>query len=179
MKDIRADLLEVIKQYSQVIVSEIERSYEGSTISGQGIAGFTNPEMVADQIMTIIFGAGQKAWILEYGRGSKMDKNNPHLGSYKYDNPLRTSETIVGRPAGEYPDLDGIEQISSGKKAGLPVESPRENSRWHPTEPQHIIEEAILGKDGHGGLLPEIMNSLADVILNYPFEDLFPKTIVL
>lgn len=79
--------------------------------------------------------------ILEsYGTGSKMDKSNPALNEYfqsKFINPLRQGYEIVGRPYGQYTDIFGREQISSGSMAGTSVEN-----IFPAKEPSYSIQNA-------------------------------------
>ncbi len=76
------------------------------------------------EITAAIESGGMWALITNYGSGGNMDKDNlaevDYIGS-EYWNPLRKSLEIVGRPAGPYPNLDGKESISTGRKAGQPI----------------------------------------------------------
>lgn len=86
----------------------------------------------------IIFNA--LAILESYGTGSKMDKSNPALNEYfqsKFINPLRQGYEIVGRPYGEYTDIFGREQISSGSMAGTSVEN-----IFPAKEPSYSIQNA-------------------------------------
>lgn len=67
------------------------------------------------------------AWAIidSFGTGSKMDKNNPFYSEYKqssYYNPARYGDTIVGRPKGEYINIFGEVEYSSGKNVGKNLE---------------------------------------------------------
>lgn len=60
-----------------------------------------------------------------YGTGSEMDKNNPYLQEYMNSdlwNDLRQGYAIVGRREGEYKNIYGDTDYSSGKMAGSDVE---------------------------------------------------------
>ena len=83
-----------------------------------------------------------------YGTGSLMLLDNPGYQEYRNSdrwNPLRNSNTIVGRKAGHYTDIFGREHNTSGSKAGEPLEgvTVREGYKINPVAPSKAIEIAL------------------------------------
>ena len=82
-----------------------------------------------------------------YGTGSLMLLDNPGYRKYRNSdawNKRRTSNTIVGREAGEYTDIFGKTHRTSGSKAGDPLEgvTVREGYKIQPVAPSRALEAA-------------------------------------
>ena len=83
-----------------------------------------------------------------YGTGSLMLLDNPGYQEYRNSdswNPLRTSNTIVGRERGEYEDIFGRHHKTSGSKAGEPLEgvTVRDGYTINPVAPSRAIETGL------------------------------------
>lgn len=88
-----------------------------------------------------------------YGTGSLMLLDNPGYQEYRNNkgkeagqwNPLRTSNTIVGREKGHYTDIFGRGHDTSGSKAGDPLEgvTVREGFTINPVAPSRAVEIAM------------------------------------
>lgn len=83
-----------------------------------------------------------------YGTGSLMLLDNPGYQAYRNSdswNPLRTSNTIVGRKAGHYTDIFGKEHNTSGSMAGKPLEgvTVRDGYTINPVSPSRAVEIAL------------------------------------
>lgn len=83
-----------------------------------------------------------------YGTGSLMLLDNPGYQEYRNSdrwNPLRTSNTIVGRERGHYTDIFGREHDTSGSKAGDPLEgvTVREGYKINPVAPSRALEAGL------------------------------------
>lgn len=83
-----------------------------------------------------------------YGTGSLMLLDNPGYQEYRNSdrwNPLRNSNTIVGRKAGHYTDIFGREHDTSGSKAGEPLEgvTVREGYKINPVAPSRALEAGL------------------------------------
>ena len=84
-----------------------------------------------------------------YGTGSLMLLDNPGYQEYRNDrkrwNPLRDSNTIVGRERGHYTDIFGRGHDTSGSKAGDPLEGVqvREGYTINPVPPSRAIEAGL------------------------------------
>lgn len=85
--------------------------------------------------------AGAEAIMDSYGTGSAMDTSNPFLSEYKNSlmwNTLRSADNaITGRPAGEYTNIYGETQHSTGGSAGVNLEW-----KYHPQTPSYAFQEA-------------------------------------
>ena len=118
------ELSYVVDEWAKDVARTIENKYGNSQgVEGNAIASSDLPFISEGNIVTYIRAQGQKAWILEYGSGSKADQENPGLDAYVSNGNFnryrsRSDMTIRGRDAGEYKDLDGNTHVSSGRNAG-------------------------------------------------------------
>lgn len=88
-----------------------------------------------------------------YGTGSLMLLDNPGYQEYRNNkgkeagqwNPLRTSNTIVGRERGHYTDIFGRKHETSGSKAGDSLEgvTVREGYKINPVAPSRAVEAGL------------------------------------
>lgn len=80
-----------------------------------------------------------------YGKGSKMDINNPFLDSYKnsqYWNTARLSDNVIrGRPKGTYKNIYGEMVESSGRMVGIDLEKTG-NPMFEPKAPSKAFQDA-------------------------------------
>ena len=154
----------VIDKWSHKITQDIEREWSNyPNITFRANADNTIV-ITGDMIISTIFGEGGKAWLLEYGKGSLMDTDNPYLSEYKGSllwNPMRVNNDITGRPQGDYQDIDGNTKYSSGKNVGKSLESwakSQGKEEYMPQEAMHIIRNAV------EFALPFILDDIADVV---------------
>ncbi len=136
-----ADSLDDISDFMKEI---IEREYSHYP-SSMGKADIDTIKQIAREEVSLVFKAiGQRALILEYGKGSKMDRDNPALDNYMNSdifNKNRTDLEIRTRPKGIYYDLDGVPHESK-TNANRELESSG-NKKYAPIKPEHIVREAI------------------------------------
>lgn len=153
----------VLVFWSERICNRIKSRWASLGIKGNAEVDSYILGNVKGMVASRIFGSGQKAWIAEFGSGSRMDTNNPYLEKY-----LRSPEfnqwrlhssrmPIMGRSAGEYKDIDGVEHSSSGKLAGFDLERDGK-PEFQPQEPMHVMQEEVTAA------LPEISESLSAAI---------------
>jgi hypothetical protein len=182
---IRSAIYDIVDKYAKKIVNEVMNEYSKfNNINGNANSDYIL-NIARNEIALQIFSSGQKAWILEYGKGSRMDTDtNPYLQEYWYSefrNPLRYTTTIVGRPEGYYQDLDGETHYSHGgmvrKGKALPVErKTMPDSPFYAQPAMHVLRELIVGPNGY---LNDILDELLDILIQYPYEKLFPDKIYL
>ncbi|MCM0758512.1 hypothetical protein M7775_08000 [Sporomusa sphaeroides DSM 2875] len=113
-----------------------------------------------DKVISKISASGMKAHILEYGKGSLMDKDNPYLSEYMNSslwNPNRRDYDVSGRSKGWYRNADGELMYSDGRAKGRSLEHMRK-PEFMPHEAMHIIETEI------EAILPEIKEAIAAVV---------------
>ena len=163
----------IINDYCKVACQQVRQQWNAYSVNGNSKIGFDiqNAESV---ITACIIASGQKAWILEFGKGSLMDSDNPFLNDYIsgdifYRERLNHSMTILGRPKGEYSDLDGNKFFSSGKFEGIPVENI--DDRHQPLPAHHIIKNILFG-DNDNGLISQ-MNSELNLVVKSAVHKLF------
>lgn len=125
------------------------------------------------QVIGTVAAGGMMALVTEWGSGSLADTSNPAWDEYvrsEYWNPLRDSgkHTIRGRAKGEYTDLDGEKQYSTGR--GTFVDSNGQlkgrNLEWKypPIPPQHWMQGIVERSR------PTILERLAQAVQMFPFH---------
>jgi len=112
---------------------------------------------------------GAYAAMDNYGTGSLMadTDENPALKEYMESglwNPVREDKAIVGRPEGQYTNIFGEIQYSSGRKEGELLEE-----KYPPSPPSYAIETALRWMVTDGTLDNEIQN----IIRNFDFSKYF------
>ena len=185
-----------MKDYTRVLLSQIRKivqdyckagcdqvrqqwgSYDN--IDGNAKIHSATLTIAQDTVAREICASGQKAWILEFGKGSLMENSsaeNPFLDDYirsSLFNKLRLGHAlaVVGRPAGEYWDIDGNKYISSGSLAGIEIETWSGQTLHPPIQAKHIIRNVM--SDLMPGMEDEIqtaiMNVLTEVFGQFPKE---------
>jgi len=169
---IEGAVIVILDKWAKIIRSRVE--YKHGTL---GIQGETHSEhttaIIGGMIVAQMDFWGQKAFIGEYGSGSLMEKTiqgNPYLREYFSSdqwNPLRTGYSIRGRAEGDYKDLDGKKQYSSGAMKGLNIEE-----YFAPIEPRHIIQNEIdlaipeIIEDLYNALSDSLVKEMSDIFSN-------------
>lgn len=199
-KFIAERIAQIVKEYSRVACDQVRQQWSRHDVNGESEIGFTVEE--AESIVTAhIVATGMKAWLLEYGKGSKMERNrkiNPFLEEYisgvvtdasgdPLFNPKRIYHglALIGRPVGIYADLDDIFYWSHGRFDNRNIEAGTAGitNRWEqePMPPRLIIRNILFGQDGKGGIVgevnKEIHNAFAEALSNIFAE--FPTEIVI
>lgn len=144
---------EVLAIHTEIICKRVKSRWNSQSIQGRAEIHNDLPKIVGGLVIATIEASGQKAMISEFGRGSLMDTSadNPYLNEYLRSpqfNQWRFHSSrmpIMGRSPGEYTDLDGNTQVSTGKMQGLDLERDGD-PRFQPLKGQHIIHEEILAE---------------------------------
>ena len=158
-QDIYKLAMSVIYQYSETIVRRVKNTYNGFSLEGKAEIDFA-AVIALDGVISRISAEGYKAQILEHGKGSLMDKNNPYLSEYMQSelwNPDRRDYDVTGRARGWYKNADGELVYSDGRAKGRSLERMRK-PEFMPQEAMHIIETEI------ELTIPEIEEAIADVM---------------
>jgi hypothetical protein len=135
-------LLLLQSEYMQEITSHYAQSpasNESSQILSEG-----DVQILAGYIATEIIG-GAYAAMAEWGRGSKMDPNNPALPNYITHsglwNTYRTNDLAIrSRKAGMYVNIFGDAVVSTDKNPGRNLEEEL-GGKYAPWEPTHGMVE--------------------------------------
>ena len=175
--DLANELNAILAKWALVIVGDIQREWGNHPIEGEAEINHIMGLLV-NEISATFIAQGQKAWILEYGKGSMMDSDNPYLGEYKSNpnwNRYRKGNAITGRGEGEYQDLDGNTHYSSGKAIGRNLEAIGKEE-YFPSGPLHIIRESI---HEHMLLIQEDIMSTVALFSVDLFLSNFPKEITI
>ncbi len=137
----------ILKKYGESVSKDIERTWDGlQNIDGNAEIDFKIMPNTDENIVLGRFEAtGQKAWIAEYGKGSKMDSEskNPYLSRYKNSelwNKLRKGHFVTGRPKGSYQDIDGNTHNPSGRLAGRVLE---QFEGHEPSKAYHVLHNSL------------------------------------
>ena len=180
---------QVLLRYGKIINDRVVnkwRAYGEVTGNARALPP-TIDNQIANTILLNLSYSGQKAWIVEFGKGSKLDKNdNPFLEAYKKSanfnrtrligklNSLTPDFAITSRePKSVYKDLDGKSHVASDKfpKAGFNLEYWIE--KYHPElmnhfsfSPKRIIQDEVKFA------IPEITLELQKSCHNFMIESI-------
>ena len=188
---------ELVKEYSRTACAMITGQWARYDVDGEAEIDFT-VEQAQEIVTAAIVANGMKAWILEFGKSSLMERDrekNPFLDEYisgsvtdltgdPLFNPARKHEgmAILGRPKGVYLDIDDKIHISNGAWEGVNLEEiPPTIGGVIPLRPMFIIRKILLGENDSGGLIQLMNKDIADAFyeaLSKIFVE-FPKQIVL
>ncbi len=189
-----------MKDYSKVLQREVKKKideytriargmvkaewskYTGGIYSDLGEAKlFLTPVIADSQGMVVrdILASGQKAWILEFGRGSLMETSsaeNPWLDEYVESSDFNkwrkgNAFAITGREKGsKYYDLDGKGKnggtepfVSTGTLKGVNLEEWHSTKEYAPISPMKVIQSVLYGS-GDNGIMRELENALLEVM---------------
>ena len=176
MMELQSIIAGVIAKHCKVIESRVRARWQGqSGIQGNAEIGSDFPIIIGNIVTATINAHGAKAWVSEFGRGSQMSQDNPYLNEYlRGDNfnqwRLHSSRMpIMGRSKGEYKDIDGNTQYSTGKMQGLDLERDGD-PRFKPMLPQHIIKEEFERE------YPDIIVSIQSAVAGYAVSQLTMTT---
>ena len=146
--DVNKAIAKSLDEVSKKMKLVIEKDYAQYPSSmGKAEIDIDMIRQIAREEIALVFKAiGQRALILEYGKGSEMDKENPALDKYMNSaifnkNRTHTDLRIRTRPKGIYYDLDGVPHESK-TNANRELESSG-NKKYAPIKPEHIVREAI------------------------------------
>lgn len=190
MSNLMQEIDAVINTYADNIATQVMTEWMRigyqPQISGEAEVKTAVKRVTKDTILFVISGKGQRALLMEYGKGSLLDRSNPYLSEYiqwegfNYDRLLQ-GFAILGRPKGKYKDLDNKTHFSGGNLAGKNLEEilGSKNPKYQPFPAFHVIRNAVCGEDGNGGMLNAILNDIADVISFYNFFKDMPSEICL
>lgn len=162
---VREAMLRIKNEWSRYNLDELGKA-EITSMVDRDLTGTITAELIAE---------GQKAWILEFGRGSQMANSfeNPFLDEYIKDKNFNKSRldnnfAITGRKKGTYYDLDGNQHTSTGTKEGQNLEEwyhDKAGYKYLPIPPLRVIQTVLYG-DGDSGLIAEFRESIAECVFD-------------
>lgn len=176
-----------VEHWTELIVRFAQHDYKEFDLEHKGNVGKTpiiSSEMIQETkecITSLIYTTGMMALIAEYGKGSKMDKENPNLSDYMssdYYNKVRNNykNAVMSRPEQTYYyDLDDVRHEIRYSKNVINLESPRKKKNGElgesftdPIPPRFLLRSLV------DSLANAILNDVADSIIDIvPFEMLF------
>ena len=178
-------VLSIVKDYSKVAESRVLQEWSRySEPEGDADIHSTVKELTSS-VSAFIWAYGQKAWILEYGRGSEMvtsTKENPFLAEYLRSEGFNKERfahalAITGREKGYYTDLDWKTHYSTGTMKGKNLEEWKGNKSYAPMAPKKIIYHVLFGS-GDDGLVAEMQKEIHNALKSVLIEVMrFPKEI--
>lgn len=132
-------------------------------------------EMSEDYVKYKIGSPHWYAWIVNYGKGSAMAKDNPFLQDYMNDDVLwneardKFDTTIVPRPRGVHkvPDWEagkGVKELHGSNNTNYNLEQ-KGDPRFLPREPSRHLDKVML--NSRKRLITEINN----VFRTFPYSD--------
>lgn len=169
MSSLEQSIAVVLAIHTQIICARVAAKWGNM----QGIKGNAEihsnlPKIVGGMVVASIEASGQKAWIAEFGSGSLSDPSNPYLDEYVSSGNFnryrsKSDMTIRGRDAGDYTDLDGNPQHSSGHNAGKDLEL---KPVYPVMYPAHIIQHEIDAE------IPDIIAHIQVAVRDYAASQL-------
>jgi len=200
-KSLTERIVQIVRSYSRAACEQVRLQWERFDIDGNSEINFSVQD--AENVVTsAIVATGMKAWLLEYGKGSKMERStesNPFLAEYisgsvtdgagdPLFNPrrLQLGFAVLGRPKGRYLDIDDTSHYSTGRMEGWVLEfvmGRRMPFYIDTISPKYIIKNILFGENGNGGIIAEvnkeILNAVnevtAEVFAQFPSEFVIVK----
>lgn len=158
------EIAAVVHEWATMVAQRIQNEWDNlGGIHGEAHVETEVPVVFPSYLLSRIEAWGEKCWKVEYGSGSLSDtSDNPYLDEYissENFNHYRSKSdmTIRGRDAGEYTDLDGNPQYSSGKNAGKNLEA-KPVYRGMTMVPMHTVREQCLSA------LPELYSRINSMV---------------
>lgn len=152
-----SQIVKTTENWAKKNMADIQREWNQHQRKGDAEISFRITQDTPDEVIGEYRASGQGMWTIEYGRGSKLDRNNPFLSEYEnssFFNPERINESdgfkyAVRTRKGVYQDLDGNwhEGSGIGGDHGLNLEHLKRLNNSSPValEPLHTIEETLTG----------------------------------
>lgn len=155
-------LRKIVRSYTQLAIVRVQQEWSKYNLDGESNI-VVKMEEVQAIVTAHIYAWGQKAWLLEFGKGSMMEtrlSENPFLYDY-IDNEnfnrfrLYNDYAITGRSKGDYYDLDGFKHTSSGRAEGenleeLARDQGYKDEKYLPFKPKRIIKNILIGENNDG-----------------------------
>jgi hypothetical protein len=166
-------IAEVLTKWSQTINARIEARWGTMVgVAGEAINGTPTVIPLGTVVTATLTSYGMKAWMCEFGSGSEADTSNPYLESYTSSpnfNHYRSAGdmTIRGRDEGEYFDLDGQPQYSSGHNAGKDLEL---KPVYTVMLPMHVIQFEV------ESAIPDIIEDIQTAVRDFTLAQLTMET---
>lgn len=120
-----AAFAECIKNAADNLIKEYYAEVSAKMSDARGTAALEMLAMDEENIIRRKLVGYADAVMDSFGTGSKMDVSNPALSDYKSSelwNSARAGLAIAGREKGEYKNIYGDSEISSGTMAGINLE---------------------------------------------------------
>lgn len=161
---LNVEIATVVHAWATMVAERISGQWDNlSAVHGEAHIETNDTIVFPTYLLQRIEAYGERAWQLEMGSGSASDTaDNPYIDDYINDSNFndyrsKSDMTIRGRDAGDYTDLDGNIQHSTGKNAGKDLEA-KPVYPGMTMLPMHIIREEV-----HSAL-PELYSMINDVV---------------
>ena len=161
---LNVEIATVVHAWAVMVAERISGQWENlSAVHGEAHIETDDTIVFPTYLLQRIESFGGKAWEIEFGSGSASDTmDNPYIDDYINDSNFndyrsKSDMTIRGRDEGDYTDLDGNIQHSTGKNAGRDLEA-KPVYPGMTMLPMHIIQEEV-----HSAL-PELYSMINDVV---------------
>ena len=161
---LNVEIATVVHAWAVMVAERISGQWENlSAVHGEAHIETDDTIVFPTYLLQRLEAYGGRAWEIEYGSGSASDtRDNPYIDDYISDSNFndyrsKSDMTIRGRDAGDYTDLDGNIQHSSGANAGKDLEA-KPVYPGMTMLPMHIIQEEV-----HSAL-PELYSMINAVV---------------
>ena len=161
---LNVEIATVVHAWAVMVAERISGQWENlSAVHGEAHIETDDTIVFPTYLLQRIEAYGGRAWEIEFGSGSASDTmDNPYIDDYINDSNFndyrsKSDMTIRGRDEGDYTDLDGNIQHSTGKNAGRDLEA-KPVYPGMTMLPMHIIQEEV-----HSAL-PELYSMINTVV---------------
>lgn len=155
MKEIRKTMLKHSKSFMKDTKAEWGKHRKSRVVAGEAHIEFNIIEDTDSKVVGRYSAWGQKAWILEYGKGKLMDMTSPtvkkHMGNKELYNQYRNHGEVRTRES--YDDLDGNKDIKGLSVKNFPQglntnafaynKKGKYKGKFLESPPYHIVKETI------------------------------------
>lgn len=184
-------ITKIVRAYAKAACEQVRQEWARHSIEGnEDTEKITFKVEDAEAVVAAtIIATGQNAWLYEYGKGSQMEKSNeenPFLEEYisgavkggdgqPLFNPerLRKGFCILGRPKGEYRDLDDKTHFATGaiKNWNLELLAPSlKDLQMETLPPRKVIKKVLFGDNAQGGIVVELNKEIDNAVADTAFE---------
>ena len=141
-----SEIADALKSSAEKHIQQINGEWQKHKGLGESNIQFEITVDRIDRVEGVYRASGQGMWVMEYGKGSKLDRNNPFLSRYTSSpvfNRERENYEIRTRK-GTYKDIDGNSHVGSGLggKHGLNAEKFKKKKPLA-MEPLYIIRDSL------------------------------------
>lgn len=142
----------VLNKHSKKMMKDVQgvwKKYkDDAVVSGKADIEFSITDDKEGFVSGTYTASGQKMWILEYGKGNLLDKNNPYLSDYTSNKTYnRNRDHFEVRTRDTYNDLDGNTHRGIGRNLNTNAFAYNSDGKYFGKRlefaPLHVLKEHL------------------------------------